>query len=94
MLTRQCNKAAECADGFVVQLCLVYAIAAYWSDDRVDTCMFMDVVIRKALEIGMNRKEFAHENKDGDPVLAESWRRTWWPLYLSHSHFAAMYSLQ
>lgn len=31
----------------------------------------------------MNSRRFATENSEGDPILAESWRRTWWQLYLT-----------
>jgi hypothetical protein len=35
-----------------------------------------------AVEIGMNKREFAILNGNGSEFLEESWRRTWWELYI------------
>ncbi len=35
-----------------------------------------------ALKLGMNRKEFSSIQGGGNSVLEESWRRTWWDLYV------------
>jgi hypothetical protein len=48
----------------------------------------LDETIRLALELGINRQEFAQENSRGDPILAESWRRTWWQIYITDAHIA------
>jgi hypothetical protein len=38
----------------------------------------------------MSGQEFAHAFSDGDPVLAESWRRTWWQIYIVDYSYAAI----
>jgi hypothetical protein len=43
-----------------------------------------------ALEIKMNSKEFATENGEGNPVLEECWRRTWWGLFVVDGTFAGI----
>lgn len=76
--------------GFSVQALLLFALARHCSDeyDIADVCI--DKAIDIALTIGMDRREFAALNGDGDDVLEESWRRTWWMLYISDATFAAV----
>jgi hypothetical protein len=50
----------------------------------------MDAATRLALDLGMHRRQFAEQNGKGDEVLEESWRRTWWQLYVVDAFFAAM----
>ncbi|KAI4596382.1 hypothetical protein KJ359_005512 [Pestalotiopsis sp. 9143b] len=38
----------------------------------------MDSAVQLALDLGMHRQDFAVARSGGDPILAESWRRTWW----------------
>jgi hypothetical protein len=38
----------------------------------------------------MHRSEVAYSHGEVDPVIQESWRRTWWQLYLSDAHYAAI----
>jgi hypothetical protein len=43
-----------------------------------------------ALRINMNSETFATSNGEGSAVLAESWRRTWWYLYLADGIFSGI----
>lgn len=36
----------------------------------------------------MHRAEFASQHGQGDPVLEESWRRTWWSIYITDAHIS------
>lgn len=74
--------------GYVVQAVLIFSIAAYWSDETEKAKELMDETVRLALSLGMNRKGFATENGRQDPILEESWRRTWWQLYITDAHIA------
>lgn len=74
--------------GFDVQAVLLYSIAIYWCNEPDTGVELLDEAIRLALELGMNRREFALENHQNDPVLAESWRRTWWQIYVTDAHIA------
>ena len=38
----------------------------------------------------MNKKEFARNYAEGDSILEESWRRTWWVIYITDAHIAGM----
>jgi hypothetical protein len=66
-------------NGFTVQTLLIAAIAVHCEDDMVLSRALLDEAILLALEIRMNYRAFA--NMEGDPVLREPWRRTYWDLY-------------
>lgn len=75
---------------FMTQSRLLFSIALYWSTDMEESRSVLDRAIHDAFDLGMNRREFAAENSGGDPVLAESWRRTWWQLYIVDAYYAAI----
>lgn len=74
--------------GFDVQAVLLYSIAIYWSNEPEHGTALLDEAIGMAVELGMNRKDFATQHGDGNPVLEESWRRTWWLFYITDAHIA------
>jgi hypothetical protein len=49
------------------------------------------MAVDMALELGMNRQEFSVNNGEGCNVLEESWRRTWWELYVIDGLLAAIH---
>ena len=71
------------SNGFTVQAFLLIAIATHSNDDFVYARELLDKAVQLALAIGMNNQSFARDNGEGDPVLEESWRRTWWLLYMT-----------
>jgi hypothetical protein len=77
-------------NGLTVQTALLAAIAVSSEDDKQYGRVILNRAIFLALEIRMNSREFA--NMERDPVLAESWRRTWWGLYVIDSCFAGLSS--
>jgi hypothetical protein len=76
------------SDGFTVQALLLIAIATHSNDDFVYARELLDKAVQLALAIGMNNRSFARDNREGDPVLEESWRRTWWLLYMTDGIFS------
>ncbi|KAK0115461.1 hypothetical protein ONS96_013917 [Cadophora gregata f. sp. sojae] len=74
-------------NGFTVQALLLAAIALHSQDDMIKSRVILDRAIYLALEIRMNSRTFA--NMERDPVLAESWRRTYWFMYVTDAKFAA-----
>jgi hypothetical protein len=68
--------------GFTVQALLLLAISVHCCNGFEIARSLMDRAISIALEIGMQFSLFAAANGNGDPVLQESWRRTWWGLYV------------
>jgi hypothetical protein len=80
----------EYPDPFMVQCHLLYSIALFWCCDLAQSREHMHVAIRTALDLGMFRRQFAVENGEGDPVMEESWRRTWWQVYIADAFYAAI----
>ncbi|KAF1814705.1 hypothetical protein P152DRAFT_464689 [Eremomyces bilateralis CBS 781.70] len=74
---------------FEVQALTLYAIASYWCHDDEAAKSVMGGASDKAIALGMNLQSFADANSGGNPILAESWRRTWWTLYLVDAHIAS-----
>lgn len=74
--------------GFDVQAVLLYSIALYWSNEPEYGTMLLDEAIEMAVGLGMNRREFATSQGEDNPVLEESWRRTWWLFYTTDAHIA------
>lgn len=82
------NDASIETDGFVVQNALLRAMAKSMCDDKSGAEVLLARAIQQASLIGMHEKSFADAVADGDPILAESWRRTWWMLYLTDANFS------
>ncbi|KAE8154318.1 hypothetical protein BDV25DRAFT_116266 [Aspergillus avenaceus] len=74
--------------GFDVQAVLLYSIAIYWGDESKRALELLDKTINMAWELGMNRQSFASEQGMNNPILEESWRRTWWQIYVTDAHIA------
>ncbi|KAL2063745.1 hypothetical protein VTL71DRAFT_5550 [Oculimacula yallundae] len=74
-------------NGFTVQTLLLAAIATHSQNEMAKSRTILDRAIYLALEIRMNSRTFA--NMERDPVMSESWRRTYWFLYITDAKFAA-----
>lgn len=77
-------------DGFTVQAHLLLSIALHCMDELGQARSVLDMAISIALATGMNRQEYAGQNGEHNPVLEESWRRTWWSLYITDCLFAGI----
>jgi hypothetical protein len=75
---------------YLCQALLLYSVVLFWTSDRPLSQSYMNDAVRLATSLGMSRQEFANANSHGDPVLAESWRRTWWQLYIVDVNYAAI----
>ncbi|KAL2871658.1 uncharacterized protein BJX67DRAFT_377406 [Aspergillus lucknowensis] len=73
---------------FEIQALLLYSVAVYWCDEIQRSLDLLDEAICGAVRIGMNTSVFDERYGEGDAVLEESWRRTWWVGYLCASHAA------
>jgi hypothetical protein len=74
---------------FEVQAVFIYAIAVFWRSDSENARKWFDLVIDKAVAIGMNKREFATSYSPNEPVFSESWRRTWYEIYICDGHMAS-----
>ncbi|KIN00207.1 hypothetical protein OIDMADRAFT_164438 [Oidiodendron maius Zn] len=76
--------------GFTVQALQLYAIAIHSCDEFEHARAILDRAIQMAVQIGMRSSSFAIVNGEGSAVLEESWRRTWWMLFIVDGSFAAI----
>ncbi|KAL4979623.1 hypothetical protein BDW66DRAFT_157093 [Aspergillus desertorum] len=76
--------------GFKVQALLLLAIADHSHYHEQSAHRLIQTAVNLALEIGLNRRRFASEHSYGHAVLEESWRRTYWELYVVDGLLAAM----
>ncbi|CZR51450.1 uncharacterized protein PAC_01326 [Phialocephala subalpina] len=74
--------------GFTVLALLVAAIATHCEEEMERGRAILDRAIVMALELEMNSHTFA--SMETDPILAESWRRTYWGLYVTDGAFASI----
>ncbi|SPN96549.1 uncharacterized protein DNG_00072 [Cephalotrichum gorgonifer] len=76
--------------GFSVQVLMLLALCLEWSGESKKASNSLQRAKTTALAIGLNRRSFAATHGRGNPVLEESWRRTWWELYVVDSLFAGI----
>lgn len=67
-------------DGFYVQARLLLALACEGNGDRCAALSHLAAARTTAHDIGMHRAAFAEAA--ASPTQRESWRRTWWELFL------------
>lgn len=77
-------------NGYLVQAKLLFAVTLHAHNERQTAREVLDSAIQLALDLGMSRTQFAADNGDGSQSLEESWRRTWWELYVVDGMFAAL----
>ncbi|KAL2809646.1 hypothetical protein BJX63DRAFT_404933 [Aspergillus granulosus] len=78
-------------DGFTVQALLLLAIVDHSQCHEQSAHRLLQTAVSLALEIGLHHACFAMENSYGQPVLEESWRRTYWELYIVDGWLAAIH---
>lgn len=69
-------------DGFTVQAMMLVAIGLDAHKELTRASQILDSACNLALELGMQHEEFASRNNQGSAFLEESWRRTFWELYV------------
>lgn len=77
-------------DGTRVQALLLFAIGLHMSDLEQESAEVMREVAQLACDLGMNRNDFAMRYGNGQPVLEECWRRTWWEVFVCDGFFTGV----
>ncbi|OLN87360.1 hypothetical protein CCHL11_09280 [Colletotrichum chlorophyti] len=85
--TESCISQLPPSEPVQVQCRLLYSIALFWHNFKVEAKREMDTAARLAVEQKMYRKEFAVDHGGDDPVLTECWRRTWWMLFIIDAYY-------
>jgi len=83
---------ADCpSDGFKVQAMLILTIGLDGYTSQEKALQILTDAQELALELGMNNREFASMHGDGWPSLEESWRRTWWEMFVVDGMIAGVH---
>ncbi|ERT01997.1 hypothetical protein HMPREF1624_00292 [Sporothrix schenckii ATCC 58251] len=69
-------------DGFLVQAMIMLVVGLDGSCEQEQAREILSDVERIALDIGLHERGFAVANGRGNPIFEESWRRTWWDLFV------------
>ena len=77
-------------DGHTVQALFLLAMALFARFEQRQAAECLDKAITLALQLGMNRKEFSVRRGQGIHIMEESWRRSWWDLYIVDGFVSAM----
>ncbi|KAH7377244.1 hypothetical protein B0T11DRAFT_347751 [Plectosphaerella cucumerina] len=77
-------------DGYSVQASLLLSLARSMCSEQDAAEELLARAIQQANSIGMHTKVLSETTEPYDPVLAESWRRTWWMLYVTHLNYAVI----
>lgn len=75
----------------LVQALLLFAIALHSRNEVKEAQSVLARGVTLALELGMNRKDYATINGRQQAVVEESLRRTWWELYVLDGFTAALH---
>lgn len=83
-----CIRQTPTTNPVLVQCRLLYSIVLFWHNYKAEANCEIRTAVKLAVDLKMFRGEFAGEHGAGDPVLMESWRRTWWMLYIVDAYYA------
>ena len=87
----QVNATTRTMSGHMVQALLLLAIAQHSMDLPMEALPTLDAAIDMAIELGMNSDDFKCDCCNDTPIIRESWRRTWWELYVVNGILAAVH---
>lgn len=77
-------------NGFAVQSLILLAISSHMSNYPTQAQDFMHTAVDISVAIGLHRHDFGTRYGKGSHAIAESWRRTWWELYILDIMFAGL----
>ncbi|EEH36440.1 hypothetical protein PAAG_06858 [Paracoccidioides lutzii Pb01] len=75
-------------DVYMVQTLLLFAIALHMAKESSLASSTLSSAIELAVELGLNSRQF--NTGDACSVHEESWRRTWWELYIFDGYLASL----
>lgn len=75
---------------FAVQSLILLAISSHMSNNPTQAQDFLHSAVDIALAIGLHKYDFDTSQRKDSQVVAESWRRTWWELYILDIMFAGL----
>jgi hypothetical protein len=78
-------------DGFLLQTLMLLLIALDGSCQQEKARQLLAEAERLAVQMAINTRPYATVHGRGVPVLEESWRRTWWDLYVVDGMIAGVH---
>lgn len=78
-------------DGFLVQAMMLLVLALDGNAKHEKAMEVLEHAERLALDINLNTRAFATLHGRGMAVLEESWRRTWWDLFIIDGMIASVH---
>lgn len=78
-------------DGFLVQALILLVIGLNGSGELERARAVLADAAKLAIQISLNTNDYAASNGRGMPILEESWRRTWWDLFVVDSLVAGIH---
>ena len=88
---RLCYLPSTAKDGYLIQALLLIIVGLDGSCQQEKARELLADCERFAIEIDLNKREFASMHGHGNPTLEESWRRTWWDLYVCDGMIAGVH---
>ena len=88
---RLCYQPSTQKDGFLIQALLLLIIGLDGETNRDKSRELLADCELYAIEIDLNKRQFASLHGRGNPVLEESWRRTWWDLFVVDGMIAGVH---
>lgn len=79
------------SDGYLVQAMLLLIVALDGGCEQDKARQLLGDVETIAIQIGLHTKNFSVVNGRGIPILEESWRRTWWDLFIVDGMIAGVH---
>lgn len=83
-----CIRQTSPSNPALVQCRLLYSVVLFWHSYKAEANHEIRAAVKLAVDLKMFRREFANDHNAEDPVLMESWRRTWWMLYIVDAYYA------
>ncbi|KAG4275633.1 C6 zinc finger domain-containing protein [Fusarium proliferatum] len=78
-------------DGFLIQALILLVIGLDGSGELERARAVLADAARLAVQMSLNTNDYAASNGRGMPILEESWRRTWWDLFVVDSMVAGIH---
>lgn len=73
---------------FQVQALMLFAVTQHHCDRMNEARQTLDAAVELGVRLRMNENDFARKHGEENPVLEESWRRTFYILYTFDQNFA------
>ncbi|KAF1955386.1 hypothetical protein CC80DRAFT_549586 [Byssothecium circinans] len=89
-LDRTIDTGSFIRDGFAVQALMLFSIGLHANNEVPRAAQIFAMAQNLTLELGLHRVDFAIMNGNNDPILEESWRRTWWSMYCVNGMMTAV----